>query len=209
MKKVQLVITLFYMVFSVQAADFLKVRICYSDGRIVKGYASIPKSSGVKYIDFKPDETAKKQSIQSAELSKIVYYQNADSMIVERIATIKLINKSKTNDPIWMTKLIDGYTSLYVYYNAGYNYFIGNKWKNMPGDYQYACIRKGEPAASIVSMVMDGGISLNNNGPFKRYASEYFKDYAELSAKIEKKEYTFKDIEMVVSKYNEWKVQSK
>lgn len=205
MKSLFLLTILSFVVCTVSAEDFLKAKIYYSDGTVKSGLAAIPKSSGVKTVKYKQSESSKAEDLNSAELKKIVYYQDADSMTIERIATYKLINKAKTNDPIWMTKLITGYVSLYVYYNTGFNRFTGTSWKSMPGDYQYACIRKDEQYASIVSMVLDGGISLNNNSTFKRFAAEYFKDYAELSAKIEKKEYTFKNIEDVVNLYNKWK----
>jgi hypothetical protein len=205
MKLFVIINVLLFTFCTIKADEFLKAKVYYSDGMVKSGLAAIPKSSGVKTIKFKQTEKSQSENINSVDLKSIVFYQNSDSMIVERIATFKLNNKTKTNDPIWMVKLISGYASLYVYYNAGFSRFTGSTWKNMPGDYQYVCIRNDEKFGSIISMVLDGGIALNNNSAFKRYASEYFKDHKELSVKIEKKEYTFKDIEVVVTQYNQWK----
>jgi hypothetical protein len=46
---------------------------------------------------------------------------------------------------------------------------------------------------------------VNKNNIFRKNAQEYFKDYPELSKKIEDRELKYDDIFEVVQQYNDWK----
>lgn len=69
----------------------------------------------------------------------------------------------------------------------------------------YYCIRDGEPAAKVIATIS----TLNNNQTFRAKAPMYFADYPELADKIKSKEYTWKDLQVVVKEYNKWAAQKK
>lgn len=65
------------------------------------------------------------------------------------------------------------------------------------------CKRPNEEVATIISWTFN--TQVNKNNIFRKNASEYFKDYPELSEKIKDKEYKHDDIMQVVAEYDNWK----
>jgi hypothetical protein len=206
-KKVILIsVCLFTSLQLAYSADYYKAKLFYANGNIIEGLAQIPAASTVKAILYKPDDNSKKQQINSTDLTKVIFYGEGDSMIIEQISAKNILNETKINQAIWMIKMIDGYASLYFFTEGGgMSYYNHNARINMPGMIKYACIRKGEQAATIISFHAPKGVnSFNNNNLFKKNGANYFSDYPELSAKIANKEYTYMDIDKVMDEYNKW-----
>lgn len=65
------------------------------------------------------------------------------------------------------------------------------------------CLRPGEEVATMVSWTFK--TQVNKNNIFRKNATEYFKDYSELSQKIDDKELKHDDIIEAVTQYNTWK----
>jgi len=192
---------------SAHSGRFSRAKLVYTDGSITEGVAMEPLYPQAKHITFRTHLKAEDKNIPSSVLSRVVYYEGADSIVFERLASIKMINRRKTKRPIWMIQLVEGYVSLYyfIYQNVHPIGFSSHGTASHVsfGTLHYACIRKDEPAATIVSMSVIGGLSINNNGRFRSKAPSYFENYPELSAKIRRREYTYKDIVHVVNRYNE------
>jgi hypothetical protein len=81
----------------------------------------------------------------------------------------------------------------------------GSNGLNTAGFLDYYCIRDGEVAAKLICQVSGA----NNNQTFRAKAPLYFEDYPELAAKIESKEYTWRDLVPVVQEYNKWAANKK
>lgn len=187
------------------SSKFSKAKLVFTDGRIIEGFADIPKNPWDQSIRFRTDLKAKRETIPSSDLRRIVYYDGADSSIIEQIPHIRLIDRTRTNRPLWMIKLVEGYVSLYVFTEGAFTHVSPTGTMRSSGFYKFACIRRSEAAATIISTTAVRGTAINNNGMFRKEPAQYFEDYPELAAKIANKEYTYKDIVEVVNEYNKWK----
>jgi len=203
MKKLLFVTVFAVLTIVASATDLFQAKIIYTNGNVKKGFAKFPKKPESKNIEFRATEDGEKQSIKSEELSCVVYYNDKDSLVFEKIATVSLWNKKKTDDPLWMSRVIKNYLSLYSYSNEGYSHFVGNSWHDWPTNNFYVCKKTDEPTGTIIAIYSAG--TVNNNATFKHYASNYFADCAELVKKIENKEITYKKVIDAVNFYNQWK----
>jgi hypothetical protein len=214
MTKIKILILFFAMSATAYANDFIKAKLIYSNGTLLECYANFINDPYQKTISYKLTLESKKQEVKSTELKKIVFYENTDSAEFELITAYRILG-SKPSDPCWMINLVSGYTKLYCIYSAGYVHNKGIlstgaiKWESMPDSYMFVCIRPDEPYATIISHVEKGGLTINANTGFKKQAAKYFSDYPELAAKIDNREYTYKEIVQVVEFYNTWKAKQK
>jgi hypothetical protein len=72
----------------------------------------------------------------------------------------------------------------------------------------WLCRKKNETAAYVLSAMPTGMIVLNSNQMFKKRAQKFFSDFPNITENLEKKVYTSKNIEKLVSDYNAWKVNN-
>ena len=63
----------------------------------------------------------------------------------------------------------------------------------------------GEHAFSQTFIERDGKMTEVQYGRFRKFMSEFFKDYDELKKKIDNKEYKKKDILDIIAEYNAWR----
>jgi len=185
------------------ANNLLEAKVIFANGKVEKGFSIFPDKPESKSIEFRYTRDGEKQSIKSEELTSVVYYNNNDSLVFERIAKVSLWNRKKITDPVWMCRVIKNYVSLYTYTDEGFSYFTGNSWSIWPSNSFYVCKKTDEPAGSIISVYSVN--TINNNAPFKHYASNYFADYLELVKKIDHNEFTYKNVIEAVNFYNQWK----
>ncbi|MBA5629104.1 hypothetical protein [Moheibacter lacus] len=138
-------------------------------------------------------------ALDAQETSSIRAYKNA-------------ANKTEAKKPVKAYKVLElPHISLYVYYSESHittelsrspSGFVTYGDVNVSDTFWY-CLRPGEEIATIVSWTFK--TQVNKNNIFRKNATEYFKDYPELSKKIEDKDLKHDDIIQVVEEYNNWK----
>lgn len=155
----------------------------------------------MKVFKLKPlGGKGKTQTLKKSEVNAITYYLPEGVVVVyERVKAYKNAkNKKIANDDVFLELAYKGkHIKLYhAYQNSSY-------YRNVATDEYFFCLRPGEEAAHIVSWIFGG--QANKNTIFRKVASDYFKDYPELSQKIKDREYKYKDIIQVVMDYDNWK----
>jgi hypothetical protein len=197
MKRI-LVLFIVLLSYNVMAA-YHNAKLFFFDGSTKSGMADT--SLGDKYILFKSGKDSKVEEIDASKVSRIIYTIENKTFEYQQLKLYKGWKQAKIEGPAWLEVVEKGIVSLYVFRTTMSS---ANKL-NSAGFQDYYCIRAGEPAAKWVSAVS----SLNNNQHFKAKAPLYFADYPELAAKIKSKEYTWKDLLVVVREYNKWAAKKK
>ena len=185
-----------------QAKKYYDAEIFFKDGTSKMGMAEFIEEGMARYIKFKTNKDAKAEKVESTDLNRIVYSIDGNTIVFEQVKVYRGLKQNKIAEPRWLHVLERGITTLYTTQTTIYS---GNNRMNGANFTDYYCIRDGEPAAKLISVVS----TFNNNATFKAYAPDYFKDYPELSAKIEAKEYKYDDIVTVVKEYNIWAAKNK
>lgn len=181
------------------ASSYYKGTIVFVDGKSKTGLVESILSD---YVLFKASENAKEEKIESS-LLKSVLIQGKDE--VREYYYVKMYlgwGQKKISDPAWLKVVEKGTATLFVN-NTSMRGSIYTTTKANFSDYYI--IRDGEPAAKMIANIS----TLNNNQTFRAKAPLYFEDYPELAAKIKSKEYTWKDLQVVVKEYNSWSAKKK
>src|SRR5258706_3957663 len=181
------------------AGTYYKATVVFADGKSKSGLVEAALSD---YVLFKASEHAKEEKIESS-LLKSVSIQGKDE--VREYYYLKVYlgwGQKRISDPMWL-KVVEKGTATLLVHNTSMRGSIYNT--TQAGFSDYYCIRAGEPAAKMIANIS----SLNNNQTFRAKAPLYFDDYPELAAKIKSKEYTWKDLQIVVKEYNAWVAKKK
>jgi hypothetical protein len=181
------------------ASTYYKGTVVFVDGKSKTG---LVESTLSDYVLFKTSENAKEEKIESSQL-KSVSIQGKDE--VREYYYLKVYlgwGQKRISDPMWLKVVEKGTATLFVN-NTSMRGSIHNTTQANFSDYY--CIRAGEPAAKMIANIA----SLNNNQTFRAKAPLYFVDYPELASKIKSKEYTWKDLTIVVKEYNKWITKKK
>ncbi|SMC70591.1 hypothetical protein [Moheibacter sediminis] len=135
---------------------------------------------------------------------------HAQDSQVGKIVTIKgykNANNKKVKDGIKAEVILDlPNIKLYRVFSASsvnVNQGGGNRGNVDVSDTFWYCKRPNEDVATIVSWTFR--TQVNKNSIFRKNATEYFKDYPQLSKKIDDKELKHDDIVEVVTQYDTWK----
>lgn len=129
------------------------------------------------------------------------------------IKAYKNANNKKVDEKVKVIRVLElPHISLFVTYSD--SKFITQKGTDAAGfrtygtvdvsDTYWYCLRPGEDVAYMVSWTFN--TQINKNNIFRKNATQYFKDYPELSKKIDERELKYDDIFEVVQMYNDWKV---
>lgn len=194
MKQTLLCIVLLLTVSVAHADTYYPATIVFVDGKSKTG---LVESTFGDYILFKTSEKSNAEKIESIGLSKLIFTIKNEKREYHYVKTYLGWGQKRMGGPMWLKVLINGNATLYL---NSTTLSTPSNTQNSAGFLDYYCIRKGEPAAKWISAVS----TLNNNQHFRAKAPLYFEDYPELAAKIKSKEYTWKDIEVVVQEYNKW-----
>ena len=185
--------------FNCIAADYYKGTIVFADGKSKSGLVEATLSD---YVLFKGSEKAEVEKIESS-LLKSVSIQGKDE--VREYYYLKVYlgwGQKRISDPMWLKVVEKGTVTLFVNHTTMRGSFYNT---TQAGFSDYYCIRAGEPAAKMIANIA----SLNNNQTFRAKAPLYFADYPELAGKIKSKEYTWRELTIVVKEYNKWAAQKK
>lgn len=177
-------------------SDPVTAVIVMEDGTTKEGLVDFPLTNGSKNIKIKINGETEK--IESNLIKKITFKSgtsiiNYFNMKVYSTTGNKILDKKQ-----FLSYAVEGKVNLYIgtgIINFGYN---GNS-RISNNVTSYYCIRDGEPAAKLIH---ENFGQVNKNADFKLYASRYFEDNKIIYDKIKNKEYTYKDIYIVVNEYN-------
>jgi hypothetical protein len=176
-------------------AKYYDGTILFTDGKSITGLVESP--FGGDYLFFKASEKAEAEKIEAAKVSSVTFVIDGKEKEYHQHKVYLGWKQVRISDPTWLEVVEKGVATLYVVRSS---LSTPSNQQQKAGFLDYYCIRKGEPAAKLIAQVS----SMNNNQTFRAKAPAYFADYPELAAKIESKEYTWKDLEPVVQEYNKW-----
>ena len=205
--KLKIVISILLLALSLNftyAQKFFHGEITLINKKKLEGFVNPPSRPGDKTIKFKTGETAPARSIKSDSIRMV-------KLISEDGNTGTLVNlEYRKNQNAFLIQVIEGYASLYL---TGDLINIDKQGNIVPvatfvsgretPSFEYYIQRKTEKYPTIIAIV-GSTIGLGGQGSFfRKAATNYFKDWPELITRLEKKEFSQKDVEKVVNLYNE------
>ena len=144
-----------------------------------------------------------KDKVDLNQISKVVFITNKGiveyvSMKVYNETNSKILDKPKLLINVLKGKIsvwVSSYSNNQNKYNAGMDSYInyGVEFTN------FYCIRDGEEAASLIHV--DSNFA-NKNMFFRQLGKKYFADNPVIAAKIDNREYTYKNLFEVIELYN-------
>lgn len=204
MKKLPIYLLLFTISISAAAKDFYDAKLFFLDESSKAGLADMIEDGGDKSIEFKSEEHASVEIIESDNLSKIIYTIDDKVYEYNRLKVYTGWKQVNTTDEAgWLQIVQKGIATLYINQTVMYT---RNQYGQSSATFKdYYIIREGEIAAKLIATIS----TLNNNQTFRAKAPLYFSDYSELAKKIKNKTYTWKNLFEVIDIYNEWAEQQK
>jgi hypothetical protein len=181
------------------AEKFYKATIVFTDGHEAEGLVTLPEKCTDETIRYKENDDAKAVKYKSEELARLVFPEaDGNNVIFERVLAQKGPATKKTM-VLWLRVARRGFATLYF---CDVKSAMGTGGGMIVGYDRYWFVkREEEVSASIVSWQGYG----TNEHFFRKKAGEYFKDDAELAAKIEDKQFKREDIYKLLDEYNAWK----
>lgn len=199
MKNLLLICILFLSVAS-YGAKYQDATVVFTDGKSKKGLVENP--FGGEFIFFKASEDATVEKLESSRIASITFTIKGEKKEYHQVKVYLGWGQKRISNIKWLEVVEKGIATLYV---EGSRMSTGSNQLNSAGFLDYFVIRAGEPAAKMIANVS----TMNNNQTFRAKAPQYFQDYPELAAKIESKEYTWKDLVPVIQEYNKWAAKKK
>ena len=199
MKHLLILPVIFLLSFPSYADAYNEATIVFVNGTSKNGF--VENTLGTDYILFKASKDAKEEKIESSTVRRIVFKVKNGNKEYQLLKVYLGWGQKRISDPMWLEVVEQGKATLYVNQMT----MSSRDGLNKAGFLDYYCIRAGEPAAKMIANIS----TLNNNQTFKAKAPLYFEDYPELAAKIKSKEYTWKDLTVVVQEYNKWAQKKK
>lgn len=175
-----------------------QVELIMENGTTLKGYAKF----FTKSLSFRQGKGEPSKRYKMTDFETIHMYSEGD--LVKTYKKVKVTNRKK---PEMLVQMVEGYVGLFFIeqqiYSTGYGAGLGvngNAGQSFGGNfYTYKKLflkKEGEKEA----------IHLDTNSPFKKNfesaAAAYFKDCPQLVDKIQKREYTKKQLKEIVEFYN-------
>jgi len=188
--------------FTVSAEKFYKATVVFTDGHEAEGLVTLPEKPTDETIRYKENDDAKAVKYKSEELERLVFPEaDGNNVIFERVLSQKGILTHKTM-AIWLRVAKRGYATLYF---CDWKSAMGTGSGIMVGyDRYWYVMREGETASTIVAWSGWGTAEHD----FRKRAGEYFKDDAELAAKVQDKQFKREDIYKLIEEYNNWKAKN-
>ena len=189
---------------------YCKAVVYMKDGSVKTSKVAILLSESDKYLYCADKEESKTYKIPSDSALKIVYFQDNEKVVFDRLKVYKGWSlKNIGKEAVWLNRLDSGVVRLYSKLTIlSVPETIHNGITNLGSSVKfidYYVIRDNEPAAKVYATIS----TLNNNQTFRAKAPSYFADYPELAEKIKTKVYTWKNLKEVVKIYNEWAKENK
>jgi hypothetical protein len=179
-------------------------RIILIDGEKLEGLVNLPFYRMNKCMFYKSNENAAERKIKTDSVKFVSMV--SDEGKTSTLANVELSRKEKG----LVFLLIEGYTTLY-FTGDGINVDKhGNivptasavAGRSLP-EFYYMAQRKAERYPVTLAITSPAKTVFGQARAFRKLAAEYFKDWPELVKRIKNEEFTEKDVERVVTIYNE------
>ncbi|WP_298221689.1 hypothetical protein [Flavobacterium sp.] len=186
------------------AKDLIPITITMNDGQIKKGSVNNkfdPEKKITLILDDGNEETLASGDVKAFTIT------NPDGALItyENVPYYKNNRKDIAAKPMFMMVIMPAPSPLIMYYRLPWKVAYGaGAAASMYNTTDFYAKRDGEPAATLLSSVMQGQV--NPNSVFIHAAPQYFSDYPALAKKIENKTYTYAEIMNVAIEYVKWKV---
>jgi hypothetical protein len=181
-----------------------KSTIILNDNTQIEGEIDFPLVDDGKPLKYKNADG--KQKIERDKINKVVFTTNQGGGVAIEYVNMKVFNEMNSKvqkEPKLLLNVVKGKVSVYIssYTNNQFSYNAGRGGygNNGVGFVNYYCIREGEEAASLIHV--DSNYA-NENMFFRQNGRKYFADDAQISAKIDNREYTYKNFMEVIELYN-------
>ena len=197
MKYLFIMAAMLLMVPVAQAKPYSKAKIILLNGTVMEGLATFPEGPAPVPIQFKTDKTSKAQRINSDSIKTIIYTIDAGTTHEWDRLNAYVNGPHVKPERQWLYVVFRGAVTLYTYGFTG----DLNRYRYDDIQTSWLCIRQGEAIATK----MTSTYWKNRRNVFVDGASDYFKDDAGLVNKIQSGAYTWKDVEKIVTEYNDWK----
>lgn len=186
--------------------NFYKGTLRFADGSEKSGLIKMPSDASDKKIDFKKTEADSKESIESDKLTSFTVTEGAVKVEFVRTFYFDMGSKKKSKYAGWFTILQTGPVTLY---SNNYDNFSSREIFNPSSSHNniFLVKRTAEEVPTTIGLYFPS--SVNHNQTFRKYAAEYFSDYAELAKRLSDKEFKLEDIGQVVDLYNKWTAKKK
>ena len=195
------------------AESFLKGTLMFKNGDTKRCFVLPPKDYKQKTIIYKIDENSKKEEIASDSLKSIsIEGGNGKSIDFDRLPTSLYENK-KPGKKCWLLVVQKGSITLYLMStykisNKGSvstmtHYWVGNELPTIT----YYIKKKNQDVALAFATTSNSPTVFGLNSTLKKSAARYLREYPELVNKIDKNEYTHKDIEEIIMIYNAYMIK--
>lgn len=174
--------------------DLVSATIFFEDGTKKTGNVEFPINSSDSKIKIKFGKETEK--IEKKTVDKLIYTTSSGELEYYNLKIYKSSKKIRKDKKL-VCLSIKGKVNLY--------YSQGSRWEQR-GNMQvpvyfieYYCKREREEAASLIHIDMN---VINKNAIFRSFAKKYFSDDPEIAAKIQNKEYTYKNLLELIAYYN-------
>jgi len=176
--------------------------ITLKSGETISGSVDYPVYANEKKLKIKGD---KKRIVNREDIKEVVWTSDTSNILFKLIKGYKNAKNKKVQDGILAEKVLE-LENISLYKAFAINTMQsgpGGAYKFISIDVFWYCKRSNEDIATVVSWTFNSQV--NKNNVFRNNAAEYFKDYPELSRKIESKQYRHEDLIQIVEEYNTWK----
>jgi hypothetical protein len=174
--------------------DLVSATIFFENGTKKTGNVEFPINSSDSKIKIKYGKETEK--IDKKTVDKLIYTTSSGELEYYNLKIYKLSKKIKKDKKLVCLSM-KGKVSLYYSQGSGWEQ-RGNM--QVPVYFtEYYCKRENEEAATLIHI--ENGV-VNKNAVFRYQAKRYFSDDAEIVAKIENKEYTYKNMVEMIAYYN-------
>jgi hypothetical protein len=202
-----------------QAKEYYQCVALLSNGKTIEGFAEFPSNKMFdKSVKFRATLDSKSEKIDDDDIFQIRYFKDGKMYSFERngyrmAAKLKKGVKEKVlKSRYWY--LIMKENEHIIYYALGEKYDINKKGlmvitaestQSTPSggisEIHFLLKRPNEKVPTLIAMNHYGTQTIGLNKVFRKYASTYFSDNAEMVRRIEAKEFKNKDMDDLVDTY--------
>lgn len=168
------------------------------------------KSLTEKQIKFKTDENAKEETLPNSALKSIIFMSDDKSYQLDYL-TFYTTAKRKQTESNWMLKLVSGYYDLYTVADYSFdkkgnlklstNYLAGS---TLP-EFYYFIKKHDQNTGDFFAVRSPSPTYFGLHKILQENVQRFMADDKNLIAKVESKKYSTRNIEQIVTEYNNTK----
>lgn len=217
MKKAHVLLVLLLCTLSAHAKEFYAAKVTLNNGTEYKGFSTIPSNELFsRSIKFKASDDSEEIKYDANDISVIIITSDQGADFTFESGTPFHVNKKfhdKGKDycigknKAWFYRMntfenMTTYRFSLAYYLTNDGNFSMRPFMQSGVSSFYIAVRKSDESCMAVLGDLESGIVLfSSAGHFRKLAAIYFKDQPAITARIENKEFTAQDIEILVQEY--------